>query len=468
MESLSSILGQGIKLGTAQRATHTYVIGQPGMGKTSAMKSWIMQDVAAGQGLAVLDPHDDLYNDLVFHIAELTARRPELAEKIVLIDPKHKEWTVGFNPLESIRGIPRERQASLLTDVIVKIWKLDATALPRTLRLLTHSFVILSEFSLTLLDLPRFLSERAWREALLSRSRYPAIAEYFHYEFPAKDGAAAQWTAPVLNKIGPLIFDPDMRLMLGTKSTVNFRRILDENMVLLVNMSKGILGEGNSALLGAFIVAHLQQAAMSRADSRHRNLFFLYLDEFQNYTTDNIKDILSEMRKYGLSLILAHQFLAQLSTDIRGAVLNTAGTIACFRIGYDDARVLAREIFPPGHLKSTEHKLSLRRVGGYPLPMLREETEPLAQEALAALLTELSQREFWTRRRGPFPPIKQRTLTIPVPTPTEELLAARQRLLAISGSKYGRLKSDVRRELKHGRAEKHNDPSGGTTFYEAA
>jgi hypothetical protein len=466
MEPLSSLLSGGIKMSRAQRAAHTYVIGQPGMGKTSALKSWVLQDAADGQGLAVLDPHDQLYDDLVFHLAAMATRRPELVEKVVLMDPKHKVWTVGFNPLQPIPGIPRERQASLLTDVIVKIWKLDATALPRTLRLLTHSFVILSEFGLTLLDLPRFLSGRAWRESLLQRSAHPAVAEYFHYEFPVRDGAALQWVTPVLNKIGPLIFDPDMRLMLGTRSTINFRRILDDNLILLVNMPKGILGEGNSALLGAFIVAHLQQAALSRADSRNRNLFFLYLDEFQNYTTDNIKDILSEMRKYGLSLVLAHQFLDQLPTDIRGAVLNTAGTLISFRVGYDDARVLAREIFPPGCLKTTEQKLAFRRVGGYPLPLLREKTEPLAAEALATLLTELRPREFWSRRRGPHPPIKQRALYMPEPVLSEALFQARTRLVNTSGQRYGRLKSEVVKELKHEQVQERPDHAGDAGFYE--
>src|SRR5207253_475749 len=142
-----------------------------------------------------------------------------------------------------------------------------------------------------------------------------------------------------------------------------FRKILDGNRVLLVNLTKGILGEGNSAMLGAFIVAHLQQAALSRADTRKREPFYLYLDEFQNYTTDNIKDILAESRKYGLSLILAHQYLKQLAGDLQAAVLNTAGTLACFRVGYQDASLLAREIFPPEFLRQPKQTMRFQRLG---------------------------------------------------------------------------------------------------------
>ena len=374
---------EGTQLSVVQRATHTYVIGQPGMGKSRALESWIMQDILAGRGVGVIDPHGDLYRHLVFRLAILLQSRPELAERVILIDPTDPVWTVGFNPLQAGNGMYKERLAWLLTDVIIKIWRLDTATAPRMLRLLTFSFLALSEFQLTLLDLPRFLLDEAWRKSLLSRTRHPEITDYFNLEFPKGASAVHQWAMPVLNKIGPLIFDPEMRLMLATESTINFRKILDRNQVLLVNLPKGILGEGNSALLGAFIVAHLQQAALSRANSWERNPFFLYLDEFQNYTTDNIKDILSESRKYALSLVMAHQYLAQLAEDLRGAVLNTAGTIVCFRIGYHDANELCRDLFIPGSLKATHHELNFAHLAGYHMPYFQERTEPLDREALA-------------------------------------------------------------------------------------
>lgn len=446
------LTGDGYKLTPAQRATHTHVIGQTGTGKSRMLESWVMQDIEAGHGLTVVDPHGDLYNNLVLRISPLVQQRPELADRIVLMDPSNPKWTVGFNPLEPIKGIPLERLALFLTDVILKIWKLEASSMPRMLRLITYSFLTLAEFGKTLVDLPRFLNDAAWRKALVARTTHREVADYFRYEFPVKESAVQQWITPVLNKIGPLIFDPDVRLLLGTKSTINFRKILDDKSILLVNLSKGILGEGNSALLGAFLVAHLQQAALSRANSRQRDIFFLYLDEFQNYTTDNIKDILSESRKYGLSLILAHQYLDQLGMDLRGAVLNTPGVISCFRLGYQDASILAREVFPPNSLHETHREWNFARLAGHPIPMLQEQHEVLKHDALVHQLTSLRPREFWTKRRGPYAPVKQRALLMPEPVMGKELFAARKALVELSGQRFGTLKSKVRAEL----AQSHN------------
>lgn len=455
--------GNGLNLSPGQRATHTHVIGQTGTGKSRTLESWVMQDVAAGHGLAVLDPHGDLYEHLVLRIALLARQRPELAERVILLNPSDTRWTVGFNPLEPIRGIPLERLAWFLTDVIIKIWKLDTSSMPRMLRLIQYSFLTLAEAGKSLVDLPHFLNDPAWRESLLARTAHREAADYFRYEFPTRDTAVHQWITPVVNKIGPLIFDPDVRLMLGTKSTINFRKILDDKLILLVNLSKGILGEGSSALLGAFLVAHLQQAALSRANSRNRDLFFLYLDEFQNYTTDNIKDILSESRKYGLALTLAHQYLDQLPMDLRGAVLNTAGTVACFRLGYQDANVLAHEVFPPNHLQETHPEFRLARFAGRRIPMLQEQTAALNYSALVNQLTQLRPREFWTTQRGPHVPVKQRALAMPEPVTDKELLAARKQLVERAGQRFGKLKSDVRKELAN-EPRSHFDKS--TTYYE--
>jgi hypothetical protein len=457
------LTGSGLKLNVAERATHMHIVGQPGTGKSRLLESWAMQDIVAGHGVAVIDPHGDLYQHLVWRIAALLPRMPELAERVVLVNPNDPTWTVGFNPLQPVKGIALERLAWFLTDVIIKIWKLDTASMPRMLRLITYSFLTLAEFDLSLVDLPRFLFENEWRQSLVARTQYREVADYFRQEFPTKAGAVHQWVTPVLNKIGPLIFDPDVRLMLATRSTINFREILDRKLVLLVNLSKGILGEGNSALLGAFFVARLQQAALSRANSRHREHYFLYLDEFQNYTTDNIKDILSESRKYGLSLVLAHQYLDQLAVDLRMAVLNTAGTMVSFRVGYHDAHFIAPEIFPPGYLRESHQELEFARMARLPIPLFEEKQEPLEHEALVALLTQLRPREFWTKRRGSYAPMKQRALNMPEPEPGPQLYTARKQLIEASGQRFGKLKTTVREELNHARS---NGNAQSTTYYE--
>jgi hypothetical protein len=443
-----------------QRAIHTYVIGQPGTGKSRALEAWIMQDILAGHGVGVIDPHGDLYRNLLLRLAP----KHELWKRLVILDPLNPKWVVGFNPLEVIHGLSQERLALFLTDVVVKVWSLNTSNAPRMVWLLTNSFLALSDLGLSLLDLPRFLLDREYRECLLPRLSNEAVYIYFRHEFPNSDAATHQWVTPVLNKIGGLIFDPDVRLMFSGGSRLNFREILDQQLILLVNIPKGILGEGSSALLGAFIVAHLQQAALSRANSSKRVPFYLYLDEFQNYTTDNIKDILSESRKYALSLTLAHQYLDQLSGDLRSAVLNTAGTIISFRVGYNDATRLAKEIFPsPDYLTSSKIKVQLGRYGLMPFPTIRNHQDSLGWNGLALLLTKLQPRQFWARHRGFKTPAKQRTFNMPDPQLTIQHASYLNAMLACSGMRYGRLKEDVQREFNGKRSWFKSNHDGSDT-----
>lgn len=280
--------------------------------------------------------------------------------------------------------------------------------------------------------------------------KHPEVLRYFHHEFPKTNGGVQQWVTPVLNKIGDLLFDPDLRLMFSGKSTINFRQIIDNQLVLLVNAAKGQLSESNSALLAAFIVAHIQKAALSRQDGETRHPFYFYLDEFQNYATDNIRDILSESRKYALTLVLAHQYLDQLSPDTRWAVLNTRGTLACFRIGYDDAEYMAHQLFPPDYLSRWQWELRFLRVGHMPLPLAMRSSQPLTQAELISHLTELPNREFIVRRRGPYPPLKQRTLDLYAPQISDALYFAREELVRVSAQRYGRLKHDTESTFENG------------------
>ncbi|MCH7479736.1 MAG: hypothetical protein IIA14_16740, partial [SAR324 cluster bacterium] len=240
-----------------------------------------------------------------------------------------------------------------------------------------------------------------------------------------------------------------MRLIFSAPSTINFRKIIDKGLILLVNLPKGLLGEGASSLLAAFIVAHIQKAALSRADSVKRRHFYLYLDEFQNYTTDNIRDILSESRKYALSLTLAHQYLDQLPSGIRQALLNTAGNLACFRLGSSDASRIAREIFPwPGYLNESRQQLRLRRFGILPRLTLERNIERSSWGDLSSEIANLRHREFWFRRKGSLQPSKQMTFSMPDPMLTPELESNSQKLMNTFGENFGRLKVEIRKELK--------------------
>jgi len=419
------LMGHGqIALTEKQRSTHTYVIGQSGTGKSRALESWVMQDVLAGHGVAVIDPHGDLFANLVARLAT----RPQLWKKVILLDPSDPEWCVGFNPLKAADGVAPERVALYMTDVCIKVWKVDPASAPRMVWLLTNTFLALGQLNLTLLHLPRFLADREFRESLLPAVNLPQVITYFEHEFPKHPNEVQQWIAPVLNKLGSLVFDPDIRLLFAGGATLNFRQVMDEQMILLVNLSKGIFGEGLSALLAAFMVAQIQQAALSRANSTSRPPFYLYLDEFQNYTTDNISDILSESRKYALSLILAHQYLDQLPANLKAAVLNTAGTLVSFRVGYQDARTLAKEIFPAPDFLSG-------------LPMRIPGSQEAGWEALALELASLEPRQFWQRRRGNFAPVKQMSFWMPQP----EVDSGKQEALRqYSGQRFAQRKAEVR------------------------
>lgn len=425
------------------RSTHTYVIGQPGTGKSRALESWIMQDIEAGHGVGVIDPHGDLFRNLLIRLSF----RPQVWKRIVIIDPCNPDWVTTFNPLEAVSDYSQERLSLFLTDIIGKIWKLDMASAPRTMWLLSNTFLALSNLNLTMLHLPKFLLDRVYRESLIPRLTNPSALSFFRYEYPNSLSAAHQWASPVLNKIGNLIFDPDTRLMLAGKSRISFREILDRQLILLVNLPKGILGEGVSGLMGAFVVAHLQKAALARANSKSRIPFYLYLDEFQNYTTDNIKDILSESRKYSLTMTLAHQYLEQLTPDIRNALLNTAGAIACFRVGYHDGYQIAKEIFPhQDFLKSSNQREMFIPYPSLIQGFLREKDRS-GWEGLTVSLSGLRFREFWYKQRGSHQPIKQRTFDMPLPRMTNEIQGSIRSLIETSGNLFGRSKSLVQKEI---------------------
>lgn len=433
------------RLYTSQRVTHTYVIGQPGTGKSRALEAWALQDIRAGHGVTVIDPHGDLFHHLLCRVAELPE---DIKRRVVIIDPCDPKWVVSFNPLEAGDGVTLERMALFLTDVVIKIWRLDVASTPRLVWLLTNSFLALSDLGLTLLDLPRFLLDTPFREHLLPKLTHDGVRAYFTQEFPKREGAVHQWAAPVLNKIAGLIFDSDLRLMIAGRSTINFRDVLDKKLVVLAHLPKGIIGERPSALLGAFIVAQIQKASLSRANTVWRPPHYLYLDEFQNYTTDNIEDILSESRKYALSLTLAHQYLDQLSPELKSAVLSTTGTLCSFRVGYGDAFQLAKELFPaPDFLTEIERKLKIRRFSRIPFLFLDQWKEALGWDGLARTLAGLPARTFWMRRRGLPVPAKLRTMDVPDVEWTDAVKARIRALRDSAGERYGRRKRDVARDV---------------------
>jgi len=425
----------------SDRQLHTYIIGQPGTGKSRLLESWIIQDILLGNGACVIDPHGDLYHNLIQRIAYI----PEVWWKVILIDPTSEKYSVNINPLRNTYGITPERLGWFLSDIILKIWKLNPANAPRMSWLMTNTFCALADLGLSLLDIPHFLCDASYRNNLLPSLRNEATRNYFEFEFPKGQSAVYQWVTPLLNKLGELISDSAIRPMLGNREGLDLGDLMDIGSILLVNLPKGTIGEGPSSLLGAFIVGQIQKAALARTNQVNRKPFYLYLDEFQNYTTDNIKDILSESRKYGLSLILAHQYLDQLTPDIRSAVLNTSGTLISFRIGYNDGRTLSKYIFPnPGFLTKSKIGLETKKMLSLPYIGLKERESKLGWEGLAQILSGLPARQFWIRQRASNQPIQCRSLDMHDIVQDRELEYRVHALIETSGQRYAALRSDSR------------------------
>jgi type IV secretory pathway TraG/TraD family ATPase VirD4 len=322
------------------RSTHFYIVGASGSGKTKFLEMLIRQDIENGNGFGVIDAHGDLTEDLKGYLCLADS---DLHERVILIDPTDKEYTVCFNPLERVRGIAPSRIASELVDVFKKIWK-DSWG-PRMEDLLKNTLIALIENDLTIAEIPTFITDIDYRVYLLENVQHPVCRQYFTRFNALTPQTRNEWSESTLNKINAILSDDHVRQMfVSTKSTFDFRDVMDTKKILLVKLSRGQL-KGNADLLGALILAKIQMAAFSRTDvaSSVRVPWYLYIDEFQTFATESFEQILAEARKYRLSLVLAHQNLAQIPSSLRASVLTNCGIHTYFRISREDADMLAKE-----------------------------------------------------------------------------------------------------------------------------
>ena len=331
----------GIK--RADRRAHMYVIGKTGTGKSTLLETMIQQDMAAGDGLALFDPHGDLVETILNTVPE--SRKADL----IYLNAPDPNQPYGFNPVGNVATDKRPLAASGLLEVFKKIWA-DSWG-PRMEHILRNAILaLLDRPHSTLADMPRLFDDKAFRRSALfycrnEQVRYFWLNEYEKY--PARLKAEA--IAPIQNKIGAFLANPILkRIVTEPRTKLNLRRILDGKQILLVNLTKGKIGEDTAGLLGALLVSRIALAALSRANQpeQERFDFYVYLDEFQNYTTLSMATMLSELRKYRTNLILAHQYMTQLDDRVRDAILGNAGTIICFRIGAEDADLMANEFAP--------------------------------------------------------------------------------------------------------------------------
>lgn len=325
------------------RRGHMYLIGKTGTGKSTLILTLATHDIEMGSGLALLDPHGDLAQALMESIPQ---RR---IQDVIYFDPADLEYPVAFNPLENVAPDHRYLVASGMISVFKKVWA-DFWG-PRLEHILRNALLTLLENpGSTLLDLPKLLTDDRFRLTLLTRVTHPQVRDFWFSEFDKYSAwLRAEATSPILNKVGQFLASIPLRNIVGQrKSALDFRKIMDEGKLLIVNLAKGRIGEDNCALLGAMIVTKIQLAALSRADvpEERRRAFYLYVDEFHNFLTLSFADILAESRKYGLNLVLAHQYLEQLDEKLRAAVFGNVGTLISFRVGVEDAKLLAQEFYP--------------------------------------------------------------------------------------------------------------------------
>ncbi|MFH2069130.1 MAG: type IV secretion system DNA-binding domain-containing protein [Candidatus Omnitrophota bacterium] len=339
---------QMAKINQKDRATHFYVIGATGTGKTKFLEFLIQQDIEKGNGFGVIDPHGDLIDDIKGFLAcryNENEDEEEISERVVLIDPTDPNFTVTFNPLENLPNVSIAEQTNELVGSFKKIWS-DSWGV-RMEDLMRNSLIALGEAGFTLVELPRFLTTRAFREIVLEKVSHPIAQDYFRRFEVLTDRGQITWIEPVMNKINAFFSDERIRYIFSSpKSSFNLREIMDQKKILLIKLDKGKLKDA-ADLLGSLLMAKIQMAAFSRTDlpQNKRTPFYLYIDEFQNFASESFSVILSEARKYGLSLIMAHQTLSQISPELRSLILGNAGIQVYFRINRQDAQLLAKEAF---------------------------------------------------------------------------------------------------------------------------
>jgi hypothetical protein len=335
----------GIKLDDRRR--HIYVIGKTGVGKTTLLENMAIADMRSGKGLAFVDPHGESAEKLLDFVPE------NRLDDVIYFDPSDMEFPIAFNPMEQVGTEYRHLVASGLMGVFKKIWA-DAWSARMQYILNNTLLALLENPGATLLGILRMFSNPDYRKQIVDNLKDPIIKAFWQDEFSKySQRFETEALAAIQNKVGQFVSNPLVRNILGQPhSTLDMRNIMDSGKIFICNLSKGKIGEDNSALLGAMIITRLQLAAMSRVDTpeQKRRDFFLYVDEFQNFATESFTSILSEARKYHLSLVLAHQYIAQLissdSTSVRDAVFGNVGTIISFRVGAADAEYLEQEFMP--------------------------------------------------------------------------------------------------------------------------
>ena len=325
-------------LGARERRQHLYVVGKSGVGKTTLLQNLIVQDIAQGRGIGVIDPHGDLAEALLDQIP------PHRLHEVIYFNPADPDFAIGLNP---IQGHDRSHlTASGIVDCFKSIWR-DSWGPRMEYTLYAAVAALLDCENVSFLSLQRMLSDGRYRDWVVRQVKDPVVRSFWENEFARYEPKfAREVVAPIQNKVGQLLMAAPLRHVLGqVRNRIDARSIMDSGNIFIANLAKGRLGEDKSNLLGSLLVTQFKLAAMSRTDmsEAERRDFGLVIDEFQNFSTDSFASILSESRKYRLGLVLSHQYTSQLSESVRDAVFGNVGSLISFQVGSADANLLAQE-----------------------------------------------------------------------------------------------------------------------------
>ena len=384
-----------------------YIIGKTGTGKSEFLKQMIMQDIIAGEGVAVIDPHGDLIEDVLRLIP------PKRAEDVILFDPSDLERPMGFNMLEAADEQQKHFVANSIIGLMYKLFDPNKTGIigPRFEHAVRNAMLtVMYEKGSTFVEVVRILTDQNYVQELLPKVQDPIIKRYWTDQIAqTSDFHKSEVLDYIVSKFGRFVTNKMIRNIIGqSDSAFSFRKVMDEQKILLINLSKGKIGEENSNFLGLVLVPKILVAAMSRQDipMDQRKNFFLYVDEFQNFATPDFAQILSEARKYRLNLIVANQFIGQMDEEIKNAIFGNVGTIASFRVGVTDANYLQHEfqpVFNENDLINIDRFNAYMRtlVGGEPvLPFSLDTTKDISKEKamrndrVAELIRELSRLKY--------------------------------------------------------------------------
>lgn len=403
-----------IRMKAQDRRRHMYVIGKSGSGKTELMKSMVKQDIEEGRGVCVIDPHGDFADDALAFVPR------ERADDVIYFSPADTERPLGLNMLEFDERYPEQKTFVIneMLKIFDKLYDLKSTGGPMFEQYMRNAMLLIMdhpESGSTLMEIPRVLADEEFRALKLSKCKTQVVKDFWQKEAQKAGGEASlQNMVPyITSKLTPFISNDIMRPIIGQqKSAFNVRQAMDEGKILLLNLSKGKLGDLNAYLIGMVLVGKILMASLSRADmeSSERKDFYLYIDEFQNFLTDSISAILSEARKYGLDLVVAHQFIGQLTqkgdTLIRDAIFGNVGSMMSFRVGPDDAEFLEKEfapVFNQHDLINVEAftcnaKILIDNTASRPFNMKPYRAMPPEDKELPAMIRELSRYKYGRKR----------------------------------------------------------------------